>query len=516
MIGESLVMKMKRELRLVTWNVNGLRAVLQRLELSLPQFLESLKADIICLQETKITRSELDEELVRPPGFDAFYSFCRHRGGYSGVVTFVKSDLPTVAAEEGLTGLWQTKDSVGHVGSLHDELPSKLVNDLEAEGRCIITDHQAFVLLNVYCPALASANRLEYKLQFHLLLEDRVKALRAVDKHVIVVGDVNIAHRELDHCDPDAHRVDGNSFADHPCRRWMDSFLGAPEGIEQVSPSESESENAATTNMVDAFRHLHPNETKSFTCWNTQTGARQTNYGTRIDYILVDPTFLGSISSCNIEADRLGSDHCPVVMSSNVVFETDSNSNHGVAAALCAKYFVEFSGTQQSISSFVVRNNSALYDDNDKMRSLTSPGHAVSRPKKRQNRGQQSITSFFSHTQTSRATPSSTKDFWSEQELSAYQMTSGAVQLSKRSTRRKPVEEEKLEWTRVLSGKPPPTPLCYCGQPTVLRSVLKANENWGRKFYVCTKPAGEKGNPDARCDFFKWADNKDPKMRKTQ
>ncbi|KAG6963242.1 hypothetical protein JG687_00006682 [Phytophthora cactorum] len=178
---------MKRELQLVTWNVNGLRAVLQRLEQSLHQFLESLEADIICLQETKMTRSELDEELVRPPGFDAFYSFCRHRGGYSGVVTFVKSDLPTVAAEEGLTGLLRTKDSVGHVGSLHDELPSKLVNDLDAEGRCIITDHQAFVLLNTYCPALASADRLEYKLQFHALLEDRVSALQAANKRVIVV-----------------------------------------------------------------------------------------------------------------------------------------------------------------------------------------------------------------------------------------------------------------------------------------------------------------------------------------
>ncbi|KAG6613596.1 exodeoxyribonuclease III [Phytophthora cinnamomi] len=212
---------MKRSLRLMTWNVNGLRAVLQRLDKSLQQFLEGLEADIICLQETKMTRSELDQELVRPPGFDAFYSFCRHRGGYSGVVTFVKSDLPTIAAEEGLTGFWQTKDSVGHVGSLHHEISSKLVSDLEAEGRCVITDHEAFVLLNTYCPALASADRLEYKLQFHALLEDRVKALRQANKHVVVVGDINIAHREIDHCDPDAHRVDGSLFADHPCRRVL-------------------------------------------------------------------------------------------------------------------------------------------------------------------------------------------------------------------------------------------------------------------------------------------------------
>ncbi|EGZ23668.1 hypothetical protein PHYSODRAFT_481346 [Phytophthora sojae] len=476
---------MKRSLRLVTWNVNGLRAVLQRLGQNLQQFLEGLEADIICLQETKMTRSELDQELVRPPGFDAFYSFCRHRGGYSGVVTFVKSDLPTVAAEEGLTGLWQAKDSVGHLGSLQNELSSKLVSDLEAEGRCVITDHQAFVLLNTYCPALASADRLEYKLQFHALLEDRVRALRRANKRVVVVGDINIAHREIDHCDPDTHRADGSSFADHPCRRWMDGFVGKPE--EQDCNFYSEPKSGYEFKMVDAFRHFYPTQTKAFTCWNTQTGARQTNYGTRIDYILVDPAFLQSVTACSIEADRLGSDHCPVVISCTVELETDSSINRGITAALSAKNFVEFSGTQQSIKSF-----------------------------KRINQCQQSITSFFSSAGIKRKSPPADKWVGGDDDSSAYQLFSSGVQIVHRSSKRKTAEEGKLEWQQVLSGRPPPTPLCYCGQPTVLRSVVKANENWGRKFYVCTKPAGERGNPDARCEFFKWADNKGPKKPKAQ
>ncbi|KAG7396161.1 DNA-(apurinic or apyrimidinic site) lyase 2 [Phytophthora boehmeriae] len=301
------------KMRLMTWNVNGLRAVLQRLDQSLKQFLDGLDADIVCLQETKLTRSELDQELVRPPGYDAFYSFCRQRGGYSGVVTFCKSEMPTVAAEEGLTGLWRTEDSVGHVGSIHRELNSKLVNNLESEGRCVITDHQAFVLINTYCPALASQDRLEYKLQFHALLEDRVRALQEANKRVIVVGDINIAHREIDHCDPGAYRIEGVSFSDHPCRRWMDSFVGTPDEKGGASSPQSqavkESENNISNQpiLIDTFRYFHPAQTKAFT-------------------------------------------------------------------------------------------------------------------------------------------------------------------------------------------------------PTVLRSVVKVNENWGRKFYVCTKPTGEKGNPDARCDFFQWAD----------
>ncbi|CAH0477822.1 unnamed protein product [Peronospora belbahrii] len=508
---------MKRTLRLVTWNINGLRAVLQRLGQSVQEFLENLEADIICLQETKITRSELDQELVRPPGFDAFYSFCRHRGGYSGVVTFVRNDLPTIAAEEGLTGIWHTQDSVGHIGSLHNELSTKLVHELESEGRCVITNHQAFVLLNIYCPALSSADRLEYKLQFHALLEDRVKALREANKRVVIVGDINIAHREIDHCDPGAHRSDCSSFADHPCRKWMDDFLGLPEEMKMPVPWERNNdrymEGKCAAKIVDVFRHLHPNQTKAFTCWNTLTGARQTNYGTRIDYILVDAVFLTCVSSCSIEAERLGSDHCPVVMSCTVEVKTDSGTNIGGVAALCAKNYVEFSGTQQSIEAFVVQSQNTIENQNTGA-SFTflsaSPGAFGSgklRSKSRKNCGQQSITSYFSHRVAKRKSTSPGK-------LSEIEGFLADQMLSKKSAKDKVAEEGKIKWQQVLSGRPPPTPMCYCGQPTVLRSVLKANDNRGRKFYVCTKPAGEKSNPKARCNFFMWADNKGAKKPK--
>ncbi|RLN66750.1 hypothetical protein BBJ29_000003 [Phytophthora kernoviae] len=106
------------------------------------------------------------------------------------------------------------------------QLSSKVVNDLESEGRCVITDHQAFVLINTYCPALASQDRLEYKLQFHALLEDRARALREANKRVIVVGDINIAHREIDHCDPDAHRYEdqGIHVLEHLDQRAFDEL----------------------------------------------------------------------------------------------------------------------------------------------------------------------------------------------------------------------------------------------------------------------------------------------------
>ncbi|KAL7995769.1 putative AP endonuclease 1, endonuclease/exonuclease/phosphatase, Zinc finger, GRF-type [Plasmopara halstedii] len=489
-----------KQLRLVTWNVNGLRAVLERLKQTLPEFLSDLNADIICLQETKLTRSELNEEHVRPPGFDAFYSFCRYRGGYSGVVTFVRSTLPTVAADEGLTGLWQTKDSVGHVGSLHNELPSGLVKNLEAEGRCVITDHQAFVLLNTYCPALASADRLDYKLHFHALLQDRVMSLRAANKHVIVVGDINIAHRDIDHCEPHAHQASGLAFSDHPCRKWMDSFVAVPNERQEVLPSEPGSDTTVdggcSHKLVDTFRYFHPHKTKAFTCWNTQTQARQTNYGSRIDYILTDVAFLNFVTSCSIDVERLGSDHCPVIMSCTVDLKADSRTyNDRKTAALCAKHFVEFSGTQQSIRSFVVRGHN-MNDSEGQLRPLAGYLNP-----KRTNRGQQFITSFLSHTGSKNKSSAKRKECWRENLAANY---CEVVRISKKAAFEKPKEE----WANVLNGRPPQVPLCKCGQPTVLRSVIKANDNRGRKFYVCTKPVGEKKNPDARCDFFKWADSK--------
>lgn len=129
-------------------------------------------------------------------------------------MTFVKSDLPTVAAEEGLTGRWPTEDAIGHVGVKLDDvsqsastssmywllwsltralpcgeaqIPAKFLTELDSEGRCVMTDHQAFVLINVYCPALTSPDRLDFKLAFHELLQDRVSALQLANRQVIVV-----------------------------------------------------------------------------------------------------------------------------------------------------------------------------------------------------------------------------------------------------------------------------------------------------------------------------------------
>jgi AP endonuclease 2 len=178
---------------------------------------------------------------------------------------------------------------------------------LDTEGRCVITDHRAFVLFNVYFPAGGSGeeSRLAFKAQFNAAFELRVRALLASGRDVVVVGDVNIAHRAVDHCDPAMWEKEARvKFDDSPNRQWLSSFLGqAP-----VSAADTSSKRY----FVDSFRAHHPSREKAFTCWNSVTSARLTNYGTRLDYILPCDRLASAVVECDIRADIQGSDHCPV------------------------------------------------------------------------------------------------------------------------------------------------------------------------------------------------------------
>ncbi|KAF1324653.1 Exodeoxyribonuclease iii, partial [Globisporangium splendens] len=458
-----------RPLRLLTWNVNGLRAVLQRGESkkTLRQFLDALDADVICFQETKLTRSELDEELVRPEGYDAFYSFCR--------------------------------------------FGTKLVNELESEGRCVITDHGAFVLLNLYCPATRNMERLEYKLAFHRLVQDRVQALHAAKRRVIVVGDINIAHREIDHCDPSP--TEGIAFGNHPCRKWMDEIL-----VSHEDDSENSSNDASATGgkLVDAFRFYHPHEARAYTCWNMVTAARQTNYGTRIDYILVDPELMeDAVTDCSIQPDRLGSDHCPVLLTAVVHLPIASETTK--LPALCAKNFAEFAGKQQEIKSFFsaqtrVGSPHKTLTTGASQSSPASSNRASPSIKRsnlmrtsasRKSNQQSSIKSFFAQSsamvstnktlptsESSRASPPNPGRPHEKDDIeNEDEETDFASVVRDFETKHNAAQDRLRAWKQVLSGQPLKTPLCHCQQPTVLRTVLKTNDNWGRKFYVCTKPA---------------------------
>ncbi|CAH1782528.1 unnamed protein product [Owenia fusiformis] len=352
-------------MRILTWNINGIRAS----KVPLKSLFDSLEADIICLQETKVTRDQLDEPSAIVEGYNSYFSFSKARSGYSGVATFCRDQCTPVAAEEGLSGVLDSHDSQQNVGCYgdHSMFTDEELQSLDNEGRTVITkfkisgrgnNESHLVVINVYCPRAdpEKPERLVYKLRFYDLLQARAEALIQSGCHVIVLGDVNTSHKPIDHCDPK-----DPDFTKQPGRIWMDNFLqNSKESQEKDSlqfPTRDTSDNenhigtdamhAPGGKFVDTYRKCHPDTKEAFTCWNTSTGARKTNYGTRIDYIFSDVNFVDCLSDCVIMPHVEGSDHCPV----SATFNCDIISQEK-CPPFCTAWYPEFAGRQSKLSSF--------------------------------------------------------------------------------------------------------------------------------------------------------------------
>ncbi|XP_041801420.1 DNA-(apurinic or apyrimidinic site) lyase 2 [Chelmon rostratus] len=347
-------------MKVVTWNINGIRTFRGGIK----KALDSLDADVICVQETKVTRDLLNERTAIVDGYNSYFSFSRGRSGYSGVATYCKDSATPFAAEEGLTGLLTNHE--GAVGCYGDqaEFCSEELQLLDNEGRAVITQHrimcqekeQSVAVINVYCPRAdpEKPERKQFKLQFYKLLQCRAEAVLKDGSHVIVLGDVNTSHRPIDHCDPsDIDDFDGN-----PGRKWLNGFLhGVRQEVErhEEEPDEesevTSSDSSRRGKFVDTFRYFHPTRTNAFTCWSTLTGARQTNYGTRIDYIFADCQLAKEqFVAADIMPEVEGSDHCPVWGQLRCSLLPSSKP-----PPLCTRYLPEFAGKQQKLSRFFVK-----------------------------------------------------------------------------------------------------------------------------------------------------------------
>ncbi|XP_044124607.1 DNA-(apurinic or apyrimidinic site) endonuclease 2 isoform X1 [Bufo gargarizans] len=515
-------------MKIVSWNINGIRAT----RVGLKEILDSLDADIICLQETKVTRDLLEEPVAIVEGYNSYFSFCRVRSGYSGVATFCKNTTTPLAAEEGLSGqLNGHKGSIGCYGNTEEFSEEELLS-LDQEGRAVITQHtiltadgkeDTLTVINVYCPRAdpEKPERKTYKLRFYRLLQIRAETILRNGGHVIILGDVNTSHKPLDHCDP----TDLEVFEENPGRQWLNQFL--------ADPTTSKTEDANQPNVgglfLDSFRYFHPTQKNAFTCWCSASGARQTNYGTRIDYILanrklVEAEFLDSIILPEVE----GSDHCPV----KVLMKC-----FPLAAlkcpSLCTKYLPEFAGRQQKLSQFLVRKNKYLLEvstGDTKEQSSSQSSSESSEPsaaRKRTNEkvggsngkkgkpgpksGQGSLLGFFKP-----VVPKSTalsngekKSVISESETKNVTLTTQqGCSLPPTSGSQNGNQPPTAFWKTLLKGPPPPPNCKGHGEPCVLRTVKKSGPNCGRQFYVCARPVGHSSNPQARCNFFLWVNKK--------
>ena len=249
-------------IRMVSWNVNGLRAISAKPEWS---WFKNATADIVALQETKAAPEQLAPELRAPRGWHAAWSASTVKKGYSGVAVFSR------------------------LAPLHicRELPDP---DFQGEGRLLHLEYPAFHFVNVYFPNGGEENkRVPYKLAFYDAFLRHAQNLRRT-KPLVVCGDFNTAHAEIDLARPRQNETVTGFLPEE--RAWLDAFTAA--------------------GYVDTFRHVHGNVTGAYTWWSYRMGARRTNVGWRIDYFFTSRELLPGIRNAWIEKDVHGSDHCPV------------------------------------------------------------------------------------------------------------------------------------------------------------------------------------------------------------
>ncbi len=245
-------------MKLVSWNVNGLRAIVGK---GFADIFNAFDADCFCMQETKLQAGQIDLDFE---GYKSFFDYAQKKG-YSGTATYSRIE--------------PVGDSRGIGIERHD-----------TEGRVVTLDLGSAYLVNVYTPNSQNGlTRLDYRMDWEESFADYVCRLDSV-KPVIICGDLNVAHQEIDLANPKTNR-NNPGFTDQE-RSAMTRLLDA--------------------GFVDTYRYLHPDEKGAYSWWSYRMNARARNVGWRIDYFLISRRIAEKLVSANIHSDILGSDHCPV------------------------------------------------------------------------------------------------------------------------------------------------------------------------------------------------------------
>jgi exodeoxyribonuclease-3 len=249
-------------MKILCWNVNGLRAVHSK-GLFLDWFTKE-NADIICLNETKLQEEQVPEELRKVRGYSSYFS-CAEKKGYSGTALWTKTKPEKVVTELG-----ETK--------------------FDTEGRLVRADYKDFVLLNVYFPnGEMSEDRLKFKFDYYDAFLSYLLKLKKQQKKIILTGDINTAHTELDLAQPKEN--EGSTGFLPQERKWIGKLLDS--------------------GFTDTFRMFNK-EGGNYTFWDYRMRSRDYNIGWRLDYFFVSEELKDKVSASYIEKDVSGSDHCPI------------------------------------------------------------------------------------------------------------------------------------------------------------------------------------------------------------
>lgn len=245
-------------MKLISWNVNGLRACVNK---GFLEFFKDIDSDFFCLQETKLQAGQIDLEL---PGYHQYWNYAEKKG-YSGTAIFTKYEPLSVAMGIGLEE--------------HDR-----------EGRTITLEYNSFYLVTVYTPnSQRGLTRLDYRMTWDDDFQEYLTNLQQ-NKPIVVCGDLNVAHQEIDLKNPQTNRKNAG-FTDEERNKFSQLL---------------------ESGFIDTYRHLYPDKEDAYTWWSYFANSRERNIGWRIDYFLISQDLQDKLIDAEIYDHILGSDHCPV------------------------------------------------------------------------------------------------------------------------------------------------------------------------------------------------------------
>lgn len=247
-------------MKILSYNVNGIRAAMRK---DILPWLQTTDADVVCIQETKATKEQVDLEAIQAAGYPYHYWFSAQKKGYSGVAIFCKQEPTHVAYGTG-------------------------IESMDFEGRNIRVDFKEVSIMSLYLPSGTNSARLEHKLEYMALFQEYVNTLKKELPNLVICGDYNICHKAIDIHNPISNK---NSSGFLPKERaWLDEFINQ--------------------GFIDSFRHLNK-QPDQYTWWSYRANARANNKGWRIDYNMVSQPLKQHIKRAVILPAAVHSDHCP-------------------------------------------------------------------------------------------------------------------------------------------------------------------------------------------------------------
>ncbi len=247
-------------MKILSYNVNGIRAAMRK---DILPWLQTTDADVVCIQETKATKEQVDLEAIQAAGYPYHYWFSAQKKGYSGVAIFCKQEPTHVAYGTG-------------------------IESMDFEGRNIRVDFKEVSIMSLYLPSGTNSARLEHKLEYMALFQEYVNTLKKELPNLVICGDYNICHKAIDIHNPISNK---NSSGFLPIERaWLDDFINQ--------------------GFIDSFRHLNK-QPDQYTWWSYRANARANNKGWRIDYNMVSQPLKQHIKRAVILPAAVHSDHCP-------------------------------------------------------------------------------------------------------------------------------------------------------------------------------------------------------------